>query len=159
MTKDSSDLIDIDTDKRFNNTVFFSPRSTEANYVWVTKDEGCYSYLGKVTGRQTLSLQGFIGQTGCYWEGIIVHEFIHAIGFLHEQSRPDRDSFIQINFENIRDEKFKPNFDRADSSLTFGTQYDGKSVMHYGRNAFSIDPNKDTIVSKVCIGLYFAIEN
>ena len=122
----------------------------------MTKDDGCYSYLGKVNGRQTLSLQGSIGQTGCYWEGIIVHEFIHAIGFLHEQSRPDRDSFIQINFENIRDEKFKPNFDRADSSLTFGTQYDGKSVMHYGRNAFSIDPNKDTIVSKVCIGLYFA---
>ena len=116
----------------------------------MTKDEGCYSYLGKITGRQTLSLQGSVGQTGCFWDGIIVHEFIHAIGFLHEQSRPDRDSFVQINFENIRDEKFKPNFERTDNSLTFGTQYDGKSVMHYRRNAFSTDPEKDTIVSKVC---------
>ena len=67
--------------------------------------------------------------------------------------------FVQINFENIKDERFKTNFERADSSLTLGTQYDGKSVMHYRRNAFSIDSNKDTIVSKVCIGLYFAIEN
>ena len=106
-------------------TFDFSPRSTETDYVWVTKDEGCYSYLGKVTGRQILSLQGSVGRTGCYWEGIIVHEFIHAIGFLHEQSRPDRDSFVQINFETISDQIFKPNFERADSSLTFGTQYDG----------------------------------
>lgn len=125
----------------------------------MTKDEGCYSYLGKIGGRQTLSLQGFVGQTGCFQEGIIVHEFIHAVGFLHEQSRPDRDLFVQINFENIRDEAFFPNFERADSSLTFGTQYDGKSVMHYRRNAFSIDLSKDTIVSKVCIGLYFVREN
>ena len=134
-----------------NNMIFnFSPRSNEVDYVWVTKDEGCYSYLGKITGRQTLSLQGSVGQTGCFWDGIIVHEFIHAIGFLHEQSRPDRDSFVQINFENIRDEKFKPNFERTDNSLAFGVEYDGKSVMHYGRNAFSIDPEKDTIFSKVC---------
>ena len=126
-----------------------SPRSNETDYIWITKDMGCYSYLGKIGGKQTVSFQGSIGRVGCFLEGIIVHEFIHAIGFLHEQSRPDRDDFVEIKYENVREKKFETNFQRAVNSLTYGTQYDGKSVMHYGSTAFSITPFSNTIVSKV----------
>lgn len=41
-----------------------------------------------------------LGQ-GCVHHGVIVHEFMHAAGFWHEQSRYDRDKHVVINWKNI----------------------------------------------------------
>ena len=68
----------------------------------VVKGTGCSSLVGKfpgVTGQQTLTL----GE-GCFTQDTIIHEFIHAIGFYHEQARPDRNKYIEVQWDNIMEQ-------------------------------------------------------
>ena len=61
-----------------------------------------------------------------------MHEIGHAIGFWHEQSRPDRDEYVRIHFENI-DPDFEDNFHIVHSINDMSVQYDYRSIMHYGK--------------------------
>lgn len=63
----------------------------------------CWSYLGSRGGRQTVSLQS----PDCLQVGVISHEFMHALGFVHEQSRFDRDNYVTIMWPNIWRGNFK----------------------------------------------------
>ena len=47
-------------------------------------------------GGQTINLGN-----GCIIQATVLHEVMHAIGFWHEQSRPDRDQSVEIFWENI----------------------------------------------------------
>ena len=94
----------------------------------------------------------FFAGEGCWYNGTIIHEFIHAFGFHHEQIRPDRDDYVKIIYANIPDDRVH-NFEKfTDYSLTFGVDYDGYSIMHYGSKDFSTNSygNGNTIESKVC---------
>merc|ERR550532_3020997 len=97
------------------------PRTNERNYVSIVDGGGCSSMVGMVGGAQRLTLG-----RGCRYHATIVHEFGHAIGFEHEHQRPERDSYISINTQNVLD-NFKFAFNK----------YDYGSVMHYGQTAFS----------------------
>ena len=40
---------------------------------------------------------------GCEYKGIVQHEIFHALGRIHEHSRPDRNLYVHINEENIEE--------------------------------------------------------
>lgn len=64
--------------------------------------------------------------------GIPTHEIGHAIGLYHEQSRPDRFTYVSVLTSNI-DPMSVFNFMVMDPSLisTYDIPYDYGSVMHY----------------------------
>lgn len=114
----------------------FKERKNERNWIKFSKDKGCWSYIGRLywrKGPQNLSL----GQR-CNNKGIIMHELMHAIGFWHEQSRPDRDQYVEILWENI-DKDMEGQFNKYKHSKvdSMGFDYDYTSLMHYGRTTFS----------------------
>ncbi|MCB9853692.1 MAG: M12 family metallopeptidase [Phycisphaerales bacterium] len=109
--------------------VQFIPRTTEINYVEVISGSGNWSYVGQVGGRQQLSIYNWS------YQFIIMHELAHALGVWHEQSRPDRDTYVQIESGNIQS-GMEHNFDKQTGAGTDGS-YDFDSIMHYGQCAFS----------------------
>ena len=50
--------------------------------------------------------------TGCEYKGLVQHEILHALGRVHEQSRPDRDFYVRINEANIQQGTLIKNYTR-----------------------------------------------
>uniref|UniRef100_A0A3B3DSW0 Metalloendopeptidase n=1 Tax=Oryzias melastigma TaxID=30732 RepID=A0A3B3DSW0_ORYME len=105
----------------------FVRRTNEYDFISVVSRNGCYSELGRKGGQQELS----INRGGCMYSGIVQHELNHALGFQHEHTRSDRDSYVQINWQNIIPASAY-NFNKHDTN-NLNTPYDYSSIMHYGR--------------------------
>ncbi len=117
----------------------FSPRAAEANYIVVTSTaDASNSYIGMTGGPQVLNLADWANK------GTVVHELAHALGIIHEQSRPDRDTYVTINTENITD-GYAFAFGKINGALN-QSPYDFLSVMHYYGTAFSKN-GKNTITA------------
>ncbi len=104
------------------------------NYIDFVSADQCASWVGfQNDGPQSI----YTGDK-CS-EGSMIHEIGHAMGLLHEHTRPDRDSFVQINWNSINTDK-RHNFDILDDAIPLG-DYDYSSIMHYGTHFFSNDNN------------------
>lgn len=128
--------------------VRFVPRTTELDYVRMVDGTGCASYVGRVGGAQVVQLNA-----GCTL-GNTIHELGHLIGLWHEQSRLDRDKYVQILLDNIVDAN-EHNFDTIAGTIGSGDidSYNFGSIMHYPLHAFAIDPSKPTISVKPGIAI------
>ncbi|XP_070500970.1 zinc metalloproteinase nas-4-like [Chironomus tepperi] len=115
---------------------FTARRSGQTDYIAIDNSQsGCWSSVGRVGGEQIVNLQS----PGCVTKtGTVIHELLHAAGFLHEQNREERDQFVSIIDANVRT-GYEVNFKKASTGETtgFGIGYDYGSVMHYSTKAFS----------------------
>ena len=69
---------------------------------------------------------------------VAAHEIGHAMGVLHEQSRPDRNDYVTVNFNNIISGTENNFYFYDESIVACGmTPYDIGSVMHYSSTVSS----------------------
>lgn len=108
-----------------------------------TVDQAHYSYIEIFNAPECSSALGWehpnghpnemdLDADGCLSASTIQHEFLHALGFEHEQSRPDRDDHIIVHWDylddDLEDQYYKmPLTHWMDTS----SPYDTNSVMHY----------------------------
>lgn len=82
-------------------SISFRPKtSADRDYIHIVNGPtGCWSSVGRISGQQEVNLQSPYCTTKV---GTPLHEMMHAIGFLHEQNRYERDDFVSIAWSNIR---------------------------------------------------------
>ncbi|XP_061095018.1 meprin A subunit beta [Conger conger] len=130
---------------RLKTCINFQPWKGEKNYISVFKGSGCYSSVGnRQMGKQDLSIG-----SNCDRIATVEHEFLHALGFWHEQSRADRDDYVTIVWDQITEGK-EHNFNTYDDtkSSALNVPYDYGSMMHYSKTAFN-KASAPTIVTKI----------
>lgn len=106
----------------------------------------CYSYIGYGNSVRKYNLRRDSIGSGCFRLGTIIHEFLHTLGFQHQHSSPNRNDYVEIRFDNIKNGT-EGNFEllNATEYTDFGVEYDYGSVMHYSAYAFSKNGNKTII--------------
>ncbi|CAH3116918.1 unnamed protein product [Porites lobata] len=117
----------------------------DEDYIEFVYEVGCSSYVGRIGGRQTISVGNADGSIICR-HGNIVHEIAHSVGFFHEHSRPDRDDYVNVHWGNV-ESGYEKNFHKEtlDTVDPRDVGYDYDSVMHYGEFFFTREPGMRTL--------------
>ncbi len=110
-----------------------SSSTTSGDYILVQQNTSGSAYstsIGRRGGQQIISVDPRYFSTGS-----VIHEIGHAVGLIHEQKRPDRDTYITVNYSNIRP-NWTSQYDKCTGCTANGT-FDFNSIMLYGATASS----------------------
>ncbi|KAM9840794.1 meprin A, alpha (PABA peptide hydrolase), tandem duplicate 1 [Aulostomus maculatus] len=130
---------------RLKSCIDFKPYEGERTFIKFEKRGGCFSSVGDQQTGQILSL----GE-GCDHKAVIEHELLHALGFYHEQSRTDRDDYVDIWLDQVIP-GLEHNFNKYNDDFITdqNTPYDYESVMHYRPFSFNKNESIPTITTKI----------
>ncbi|XP_015279884.1 PREDICTED: meprin A subunit alpha-like, partial [Gekko japonicus] len=130
---------------RLKSCIDFKPYEGEKSYLQFEKLDGCWSFVGDFKTGQNVS----IGPR-CEYKDTVEHEVLHALGFYHEQSRSDRDDYVNIWWNEVIEGQTH-NFNKYDDTFItdLNTPYDYESVMHYGPYSFNKNSSIPTITAKI----------
>uniref|UniRef100_A0A3B3QXL4 Metalloendopeptidase n=1 Tax=Paramormyrops kingsleyae TaxID=1676925 RepID=A0A3B3QXL4_9TELE len=93
----------------------FTPWTSQSDYLTLIFSLGrCYSSIGKIGGKQVVSLM----ESTCLIGGIVQHELNHALGFYHEHVRSDRDRYVRINWKYVDPRNLLKNSTNTDTYQT-----------------------------------------
>ncbi len=106
------------------------------------RDSGCYAQYRPAGSASEVNLG-----SGCLTRDIVTHEIGHVLGLQHEQKRNDRDNYVRVLYENIK-QGYADQFTRIGSAGTSIGNYDLWSLMHYGPYFFSRN-GKPTIIPNI----------
>ncbi|XP_073529059.1 astacin-like metalloendopeptidase [Phyllobates terribilis] len=123
--------------------VLFVGRTTEQDYISIEPGGGCWSFVGKVGGKQVVSLV----KSTCLRFPLVQHELMHVLGFYHEHTRTDRDQFINVLWQNISPNDYS-NFQIDTDGNNMNLPYAYNSVLHYASTAYSNVPGQPSMVAK-----------
>jgi len=125
-------------------SVRFVPRTDEPDsLVFFPAQELCASYLGRSGGHQPVYISKDCGKHE------VLHELMHALGFVHEHARADRDRYVEIVWDNIDPQYWLQFWMVPDewvheySGSVF--DFDPESIMLYEPTAFAKTPGLVTI--------------
>ena len=133
--KSAASMIEKYTCLRFQPNVI--PSGGNVQSIKLTSDgTTCWAYVGMSSQSQVN-----LGGSGCQVPGIALHELGHAVGLIHQQSRSNRDTYVTVDWDNIKDSAID-NFKKIVSGSTYDTvvsskPYDYTSIMHYSVCEFS----------------------
>lgn len=124
-----------DTCLRFFQVTPSSPPESRNHILVTTKDDGCYSYVGRIGGQQVLNLNP---KYGCWNDNVIIHEVLHALGMLHQHQNLNRDKYVKVIKANILNQmRFAFKKYKNTVATNFNVGYDFDSIMHLPNKAFS----------------------
>eukprot|EP00095_Tigriopus_kingsejongensis_P008827 maker-scaffold280_size224562-snap-gene-0.13 protein:Tk08827 transcript:maker-scaffold280_size224562-snap-gene-0.13-mRNA-1 annotation:"GF13899" len=95
--------------------------------------------------------------SACTMPRTILHEILHGFSWYHTHKRPDRDSHVRINWNNVIGDK-REEFEKCSGCCckTYDTPYDCDSVMHYAKDQMSTGGDTIEPMSSSCNLLRFS---